>query len=113
MSYGGYGGNCCCSVIIDRYKDLDTGKLYTEREIEEFDLDKKFEYQEVELDVEGNAYYIPGCLDRAPEDCYPDDSNLEIESVTDEDGNDWEPKLTKDEIEMIEDKIINLVKDPY
>jgi len=113
MGYGAYSGSCCYDVVIDRYKDPDTGKYYTEGEAEEIDLDEKFEFKEILLFVEGGAYYIPGCLFRAPEDCYPEESDVEITSVKDEDGNDWESRLTESEIKMLEDLIIENVKNPY
>lgn len=113
MPYGGYKGRCSCSIVVDRYKDPDTGKYYTEEEAENIDLEEKFELEEIELDIDGSAYYIPGCLDRAPEDCFPTESDVEIISITDEDGNDWESRLTKSEIDMVEDVIIENVKEPY
>lgn len=108
-----YSGNCFCSVVIDRYKDSATEILYTESEAEDIDLDEKFQLEEIELFIEGNAYYEPGRLWGDPEECYPEESEVEIESITDKSGNDWKHKLTNSEIEMVKDTIVDYIKDPY
>jgi len=113
MSYEGYSGECCFSVSIERYKDPDTGKYYSLEEAEKIDPDEKFEIEDLILYVEGNAYYIPGYFDGLPENCYPDESDVNILSVVDEDNNDWMSKLDKSEIDLIENVIIEEVKHYY
>jgi hypothetical protein len=108
----GWGGSTFFEFEVKRYKDRDSGKLYTKDQISRIDggEDSEFEYVTIMLDVEGSAYYIPGYTSGAFEDCYPDDSDSEIESVIGPDKEDWYNKLTSKELNSITSKLIEQVK---
>jgi hypothetical protein len=110
---GGYSGPASFSIEIERFIDKETGELLTEEELPDVDSGEEFEYEHtfIELYVKGHAYYRPGVYCRRPEDCYPDESDLEIESITDEYDNDYLPILTKSELASVEEKILDYVRD--
>lgn len=57
------------------------------------------------LTAVGTARIVPAKLSGHPDNWAPDESECEIESVTDEKGNDWLDKITKSEYEDIVDKL--------
>ncbi len=59
------------------------------------------EGEEFEVVVEFYAAYQAAMTWGLPEDCYPEDSELDLESIT-RDGKDFEP--TEDQREKIEDR---------
>jgi len=62
---------------------------------------------EVSLQIEGRAYYAPGRYYGPPENCYPDESEVEITSCIGPDGKDWEDQLTESE----KDQILEIIQD--
>lgn len=64
----------------------------------------------VRLVVSGTAYYEAGRTWAAPEDCWPSDCGVEVESVIDEEGKDWSGRLTDDEWERAEEALIASIK---
>ncbi len=68
---------------------------------------------EIEIDVEYTAYYHPGCVQLAPEHCYPPEVEIEIRLP---DG--WEQNVTgkylaaaREAIKMIEAEIRKMEED--
>jgi hypothetical protein len=103
---GGYSGNADFEFEIERFKDRETGELLREDQLIYPDDDNfEFETVYITLNVRGNAYYQPGIYYGPPENCYPDEGDCELSSVEDEDGNDWEDRLTKSELDSIMEKI--------
>lgn len=100
----GYSGNASFDFEIERYKDKESGELIALDLVPNED-DFEYEYQTITLKVEGRAYYAPGRTYGPPENCYPDEGETEIEKVLGPDGQDWEDKLTKSEMESILEEI--------
>lgn len=69
------------------------------------------EYECFMVTVEGRSYYTPGRSFGPPENCYPDEGDTEILSVTGPDGKDWEDKLTSAERERILETITEKVSE--
>ncbi len=61
--------------------------------------------QEIELTISGSAYFRSGKLSGPPEDCYPDEGDVEMEECKDANGVDWTNLLTDKERERILEKI--------
>lgn len=95
----GYSGTTSFEFEIERYKNKKTGKLeaYLLPGIDE----SGYDYQIHTLSVEGRASFSPGKMFGTPENCYPDESEVEIISVMGPDGKDWEDQLTHSEREYI------------
>ena len=106
---GGYGGKTTFSFEIDRFFDPITNSFLTEDEAES--CENECFHQSIELDITGNAYYEPARLSGPPEDCYPEDSNIEIESVQDSNGKSWINNLTPYEISCIEEALMDYAQD--
>jgi hypothetical protein len=107
---GGYSGSTIFEYKIERFRNKRTGELLTKDDLKSYG-NNIFEFDPVTfyVNVDGNAYYHPGRYRSFPEDCEPDESNVEIESVMDENGKDWEPFLTKSERKYILESIIDRV----
>lgn len=109
----GYSGRVSFSIEVERYVDKSTGEILLPKNVNFSNEDFDFEYdiETIELEVTGNSYYTPGRYSGLPEDCYPDESETEIESVYDVNGKDWRDNLTSDEenmiIELIAEKVSN------
>lgn len=95
---------------IERYQDKDTNE-YLSNVPEGTDDDFEHDLVYIILEVKGSGYYSPGKYHAAPEDCYPDDLSAEIDSVVDDQGNDWYDKLTKNEISSIMEKLQTMIVD--
>jgi len=99
-----YSGSCEFEFKIERYIQKNSNenniskKYFIENELEP-DID--YDIEIISLNISGNGYYYPGVYHAEPENCYPDESDLEIDSVTDSDGNDWYYLLTATEIDSI------------
>jgi hypothetical protein len=103
----GYSGSTRFSFEIERYRNRVTGVMYTE---EEADAEDGFEYQVLQLSVEGTAYYQPGKTYGPPEDCYPAEDDVELTSVVDMEGKDWKDRLTKSETDVMQVMVIDLIQ---
>jgi hypothetical protein len=57
--------------------------------------------QEIFLKIKGSAYFQHGKINCEIDDCYPDESETEIISVTGPDGKDWESYLSDSERDMV------------
>lgn len=92
---------------IVRYHNEQTDEWLTNEQ-----LDNKFEglseeevdrvsssYEEtaLSLTVNGSGYYTPARIHGDPNDCYPEDSDYELNSATDPGGYDWLSELTEEE----------------
>jgi hypothetical protein len=63
------------------------------------------EFKTIKLKVEGRSYYHPGQYYGPPEYCYPSESDTEILSVENENGEDWLDKLTEPEVQSLLEEI--------
>ncbi len=103
---GGYSGETELDFEIERYKDKQTGK-YIAYLLEE--NEERYEYTTITLKVEGRAYFQPGRTWGLPENCYPDEGEVEIKQAIGPDGQDWQSQLTHAEhdalIEMIDENV--------
>ena len=57
---------------------------------------------EIMVDVEYDAYYLPAKVSGPPENCYPEESEMNINSVKDGDGH--EVALSERQMEQIIDE---------
>ena len=71
------------------------------------------EWTEISLEVSGNSWYSPGEYSRLPEDCYPDEGDTEVESITGPDNQDWSNLLTSKELENVYSELEANCKDSY
>jgi len=108
----GYSGETTFDYEVERYRHKETGALYPIDQVEKgLDqtalewLEFTYEYVCIPLQVEGSSYYAPGRTWGPPENCYPDEGDTELISLTDDDGNDWEDKITESERDSIMDMI--------
>jgi hypothetical protein len=112
---GGYSGNSIFNYIVERYKN-NAGESFKDSDIDyskysDEEFDSIFKLTKIDLTVEGSSYFKPGQFYGSPENCHPDDGELEIISITDCDGNDWKDKLTPLEKEEIEEIIVENAQD--
>lgn len=65
----------------------------------------------IELEVEAEARYVPGVTWRRPGDCYPDESEVIINSIKDPTGDEWEEsELTGKEVANLYELILSAVQ---
>ena len=105
-----YNGETSFEFEIERAKNIDTGEIATldSKEANEW-CGGATDYVTLTLQVEGRAYFQRGRTSGLPENCYPDEGEVEIKTVIGPDGKDWEGQLTDDEREnilsMIDDQV--------
>lgn len=114
----GYSGSANFQFEIERYLDKDSKETLFLSDLPESSGDDfEFEFKIIELQVTGHASFYPGKYSGPPEDCYPDESESEIESVVGPDGKDWYHLLTDSEREailnLIEDQVVNSSYEDY
>ena len=97
---GGYSCSSTFTFTVERPYDKETGEFYLEENAPDYPEDK-LEWAEISLEVSGNSWYSPGEYSRLPEDCYPDDGDTEVESITDLDNRDWSNLLTSQELKEV------------
>lgn len=97
-----YSGETSFEFEIERAKNIDTGEIATldSKEANEW-CGGATDYVTFLLQVEGRAYFQRGKTSGLPENCYPDEGEVEIKTVIGPDGKDWEDKLTESEKETI------------
>lgn len=66
-------------------------------EAEQQNIESCFTEKYITLNVKGTGYYIPARTWGSPDDCYPADSDYDLESAKDENGYDWLDDLTDTE----------------
>ncbi len=94
---GGYSGRATIKFTIERVLDPKTNEL---REVRDDDPEE-LEVQYIELTIEGESYFEPGVTWKRPEDCYPDEGDTQINSITSP-GKIWdESDLTKKELKLV------------
>lgn len=99
---GSWSGSGSFTYSIERFLDNQTGNYLTEPELPENFDEERYEYTSVELTVTGSGYYTPARLYGPPEDCYPSDGELEIESIIGPDDKEWSLLITELEKDSIE-----------
>lgn len=102
--------NCSIEFEIERFQDIETGEIYSDQDLV-VKPNIKTEYFIINLDIEGYASYDPGRTTGPFELCYPPDSDVSIEKVTDSDGNSWIDKLTSSEEELIKEELLKCLED--
>jgi len=110
---GSYSGSIDFDFEIERYKNLKTGEylLYKDVPSEDIDNEELYDYQVITLKVSGNGHHYPGKYHGPWEDSFPDDTECEIESVTDSQNNDWSAKLTEPESSYLKEVLIEKIQD--
>jgi hypothetical protein len=105
---------------VERLRHIETGKLITESQFEKMAellnfevvaidvLNAQYELVDISLDVEGSGYYSPGRIHGDPLDCYPEEFEYELCSIT-YDGQDWENLVTDSEREAILEELSDKV----
>jgi hypothetical protein len=101
----GYKGNATIDFHINRVKDLNTDAY---RPIT--DADDPDREEELELEIEGRSYFQEGRMYGPPENCYPDEGETEILSITWK-GKPFPWELTEKETEEAEEMIANAVQE--
>lgn len=101
----GYSGQTTIEFPIERIKDLQTDEYRVVRDDDDFDR-----AEELILEIEGRSYFAPGKYYGPPENCYPDEGDTEILSIT------WKGKpfpwdLTSQEEASVLEQIENVVQD--
>lgn len=103
-----YSGDTAFSYEIERYRDKESGLLYDCSQARD---DFEYDYVTFTLQVEGRAYYQQGRSYGPPENCYPDEGDVEMTSCIGPNNEDWSDKLTKSEqeaiLETIQENVIN------
>ena len=112
---GGWSGGGSFVFEVERYLHLPTGEYFQVGSAQvPSDVDERPEewvYQEIPLTITGCGYYTPGYTTGLPEDCYPDEGSLEVESILGPDGTDWEDTVTPQERKTIEERLVAFCKD--
>lgn len=103
-----YSGTTSFEFYIERYKNKISNELKTLDKVHPED-EYLFDLEEITIQVTGSSFFTQGHTFDAPEHCYPDEGNTEIQSVIGPDQLRWDDKLTKEErekiIQMIADKV--------
>jgi hypothetical protein len=108
---GGWSGKADFKYEIERYKRVSDGMLFTvdaPEVVAAGDLSEdtaEWTYALIEVKCSGSVFFSPGRMYGPPEDCYPDEGDLELEEVTGPDGKDWLDLLTKGERQNIESQL--------
>lgn len=95
-----YNGQTTIEFHINRIKDLQTDQYRVMR-----DGDDPEREEELLLEIEGRSYFTHGRHFGLPEDCYPDEGETEILSITWKDGKPFPWELTDKEKEEAEEQI--------
>jgi hypothetical protein len=102
-----YSGSVSFEFEVERYLDILTNEWVTHDKV---NSDERFEYNTLTLKVEGSSRFTSGKTFGRPEDCYPEDGDTEIDSVT-LGEEDWNDKLTEDERDSIIEMIVEQVQE--
>jgi hypothetical protein len=94
------------NFTIDRFINLETKEMVNQVSSDD---ESNFQYLPIDLSVEGSYYFRPGKYSGPPEHCYPDESEAEILSLTDSDGQDWTNQISTKEESIILDSIAEQV----
>jgi hypothetical protein len=68
-------------------------------------LEDRFSEVKISLYVSGSGHYTPAKTSGDPADCYDQEFDYELDSVEDDDRNDWKNLLTEDE----KDEILSMI----
>ncbi len=111
-----YSGTTSFSFEVERYRNIFTDELLSLDQINQIEsengsdyIDSIFKYELISLNVEGSSFFSPGKYYGEPYDCYQDEHETEIISVTDQNNLDFELSLTKSERESLLETIENNV----
>jgi hypothetical protein len=101
-----YSGTVSFEYVIERYLNLKNGTFATEDQV---GLDESdYRYTPIHLIVVGRASFMSGKFSGLPENCFPDESDLELESLrTAAGGCDWRNAITDSERKTI----MNLIQE--
>jgi hypothetical protein len=102
----GWRGSASFNYPIERMISGLTGKLFLVGDV--LDETSLYGYEEIILEVSGKGYYLPEKISGPPENCYPEEGNLEW-TVEGPDDRSWELELTISEREDIEEKLVEIL----
>lgn len=102
---GNYNGKTTIDFHINRIKDLQSDEYRLMREGDDPERE-----EELELEIEGRSYFQAGRSYGPPENCYPDEGETEILSISWR-GKPFPWELTEDERERAEEMICNSVQE--
>jgi hypothetical protein len=104
-----YSGTIDFQFDIERWSHPSVNELLTSKQMKDNNLhENDCEIHVIPLFVTGWASFTEGYTSGLPEDCYPDESDSDINSITDDDGNDWFNKLSQSELDDIWKKMEDL-----
>ena len=104
-----YSGTIDFQFDIERWSHPSVNELLTSKQMKDNNLhENDCEIHVIPLYVTGWVSFTEGFTSGLPEDCYPDESDSDINSITDDDGNDWFNKLSQSELDDIWKKLDNL-----
>lgn len=110
-----YSSNYSFQFEIERWTHSSCSESLTREQIQEKNLNEDtLEVKVITLFVEASASFTEGYTSGLPENCYPDEYNSEIKSISDENGEDWLNKVSVSEMEEIYKTLDNhFSKDNY
>ena len=101
-----YSGKIDFQFDIERWSHPSITDLFTSNQMKDNNLhENECEIHVIPLYVTGWVSFTEGFTSGLPENCYPDESDSDIDSITDDDGNDWFNKLSQSELNDIWKKI--------
>lgn len=101
-----YSGNYDFQFDVERWSHPSTPKLLTADDLKLQKLDEnECSVIVIPLQINGWVSFTEGYTSGLPENCYPDESESDIESVTDENGEDWINKITPNEMDQLWKKL--------
>lgn len=104
-----YCGQIDFQFDIERWSHPSISDLFTSSQLKDYNLqENECEVHIIPLYVAGWISFTEGVTSRLPEDCYPDESDSEIECITDDNGDNWLDKISKSELDDIWKKIEDL-----
>jgi hypothetical protein len=101
-----YSGTIDFQFDIERWSHPSVNELLTSKQMKDNNLhENDCEIHVIPLYVTGWVSFTEGFTSGLPENCYPDESDSDIDSITDDDGNDWINKLSSTEMSEVWKKL--------
>ena len=95
---------------LERFFRVSTGTYHLKDEAPEVE-DPDWKGVEINLEIYGSAFYDPGKYYGPPENCYPEEQSVDIESIYGPGEIDWRTMLSAEEFKDIEEKMFEACRD--